>query len=121
MPGKGNRTTSPVSVRLTDDERAQLAARLKGRPLGEYIRERLFGPDHRPPETPGPPVLAQILAQLGQSDLGPSLRELGRAAKMGALPVTPEAEQAIASACRAIMEIRSALMRALGLKETPPR
>lgn len=44
-------------------------------------------------------------------------REMLKAARVGALPVTPETEAAIRSACSATLDIRQRLMVALGLIE----
>lgn len=113
--------TTPISIRLTDAERDELTGRAGSRTLSDYIRACLFGiaAKARNAKTPAPAArdLAHILARLGASDLGPSLRELAYAAKIGALPVTPEIEGAIKSSCEAIVELRTELMRATGLRE----
>lgn len=116
--------TTPVSIRLTDEERTRLSAHAGERSLSDYIRERLFGGDAQPrrekPPAPAARDLAHILAKLGQSELGPSLREIARAARAGALPVSPELEETIRSACHATVQLRADLMQALGLKEGSP-
>lgn len=121
MPTPKKPKTTPVAIRLTEAERADLVTRAGRRSLGDYIREKLFGQSARQTKTPSPGSsardLAHVLAQLGQSNLGPSLREMAKAASMGALPLTPENEEAIRQACEATIAMRNDLMRALGLKD----
>ena len=57
-----------------------------------------------------------MLGGLGQSQLASTMGELARAAKMGALPVTPELEQELLEACSAIQDMREQLISALGVK-----
>lgn len=116
-------TTRPFSLRLTKEERLELDRRAAGMSLGAYIRERLFGPEVEPRSTRGRfPVkdhqsLAKLLALLGRSKLGNSLRELARAAASGSLPVTPETEEALRTGVNDIAAMKRLLMAALGIKE----
>ncbi|PZN92609.1 MAG: hypothetical protein DCF30_22835 [Hyphomicrobiales bacterium] len=113
--------TRPFAIRLTEAERSRLVAETGKRTLGEYVRMRLFNSESRPRRVQMPTVsardLAHVLAALGQSDLAPMLREMLKAARVGALPVTQETETAIRSACAAVLDIRQRLMVALGLIE----
>lgn len=113
--------TRPVAIRLTEEERSRLVAEAGKRTLGEYIRTRLFNGESRPRRVQMPTTnardLGHVLAALGRSDLAPMLREMLKAARLGALPVTQETEAAIQSACTATLEIRQRLMIALGLIE----
>lgn len=127
-PSKGRRASSPLSLRLTPEERARLEAAAGNRALGAYIRARLFAePEHGAvvagtddaarlsPEV-RQRLLAQILGMLGQSAAFRSLGELADAARIGVLPATPDVLAEIRAACAAIEEIRLTLLRALGLK-----
>lgn len=126
MRPSGERTqrsaSSPISLRLTADERVWLEAEAGTRTLSTYVRERLFDSkggrrlDRRPSHNAR--ALAQVLAALGQSGIVESLRELSRQAEIGALVLTPETEAALKSACEAIERMRRDLMDALGLIET---
>lgn len=58
-------------------------------------------------------VVAQALGQLGKSRLSQNLNQLAKSANMGSLPVTPETESEIKDACRAVQDMRDALMAAL--------
>ena len=108
---------APLSIRITDEERAQLKLAAGNLSLNAYVRSRLFG-------NRGPAVtrakahdLAQVLGKLGQSHLAGSFRDLAEAARIGALPVTPETEYAIRKACADMAAMKSALMGALGTQE----
>lgn len=115
MPGPNSQRLAPFSLRLTREERTLLEKQAAGVPLGRFIKTRLFGEERRAPERKR--ELAQILALLGKSEYGASLRALAAAARIGALPLTPEAEAAVHRACRDIGEIKSLLMKALRIKE----
>ena len=110
----------PFSLRLTGDERARLDAERAGRPLGAYIRERLFGDDAAPrKKRRNSPVqdgeaLGRVLGALGQSRLSSNLNQLAKAVNTGSLPVTPETEADLKDACRAVSALRADLLRALG-------
>lgn len=111
--------TTPISIRVTEEEKRTLQRAAGRRSVSDYVRARVFGGEARLRAVPAPNTnareLAHILAALGHSELAPTLRELLKAARIGALPATPETEDAIRSACDATLEMRSALMNALGL------
>jgi hypothetical protein len=113
--------TAPVSIRLSPEERTRLQADAGQRSLSDYIRARLFNGASRSRNVPTPTTnarqLAHILAALGQSELAPCLKGLLEAARIGALPVTPETEDALQSACRATIQMRADLIKAIGLVE----
>lgn len=122
------RACKPFSLRLSVKQRRALEARASSLPLGEYIRSRLFSDDPRPEPVRRHPrpvkdhkALAEVLVRLGASRLASNLNQLSRAANASALPVTPETEEALLQACADIATMRAALMRALGLQETPRR
>ena len=121
MPGNKTEKTMPVSIRLSAGERSRLEADAGTKSLSDHIRARLFGGAARERRvqttTANARQLAHILAALGASELGPNLRELVHAARIGALPVTPDTVQALTAACTATIEIRNGLMTALGLIE----
>ena len=110
----------PFSLRLTTEERARLEAEAAGKPLGAYVRARLFGADAVPRKRRGnSPVkdqeaLGRVLGALGQSRLSSNLNQLAKAANTGSLPVTPETEADLKTACREVLALRADLLRALG-------
>ncbi|MDX2259279.1 MAG: hypothetical protein NW205_10240 [Hyphomicrobiaceae bacterium] len=111
---------APFSLRLTDDERAQLISDARGLPLGTYIKAKLMDtPPSRRHRTGLRAIdrtaLAQVLARLGQSRLASNLNQLAHAANIGALPVDPEVEAELIAAVHEVRAIRTLLMTALGL------
>ncbi|MBM2715794.1 hypothetical protein JQK88_32300 [Mesorhizobium caraganae] len=89
--------------------------------VSAHIRERLFGEGGRKHHQRIPVAserqLAAILAALGQSEVASSLRDIAYAAKIGALPLDEETGNAIRSAARALVRLRSEILSALGLVE----
>ena len=114
----------PFSLRLTASEKAELLRKAGSVPLGTYIRSQLLGNGASVRRTLRKPVqdektLARLLGELGKARLSSNLNQLAKAANCGALPVTPETEQALAEACRDVRWMRDALIAALGFKGTP--
>lgn len=113
----------PFSLRLTVDERAQLEGAAAGMPLGTYIKAKLFEgeltPRRRLQRAPvkDHAALAQVLGMLGHMRLANNLNQLAKAVNMGALPLTPEVEEELSTACAAVVAMKMELMRALGLSE----
>lgn len=111
---------SPLSIRLSDEERKSLVARAGGRPLGSYIKEMVLGGQFRSARRPAPvrdaAPLGQILGLLGRSHLSSNLNQITKAANLGALPVTAEVEADLRQACADVFAMRRLLMVALGLK-----
>jgi len=105
-PARRKAKTRPFSIRLSDEERAQLEREADSLSLGPYIRFKLLGTEPALKKARRPKAsqreLAKILAWLGQSEIGPSLRELGKAARLGALPDSPETTASINKACSTV-------------------
>ncbi len=126
MPKTEPKTTI-FTLRLTPEERARLEKDAGSLALGEYVRLKLFGQNIRQAVRPrrkrkAAPLRndfnsAQVLAVLGKSEIAASLRTLAKAARLGALPVTAETEQALQSSCARIDAAVSALMAALRVKD----
>jgi len=108
---------APFSLRLTDAEKARLLRCAKGKPLGGYIKNQLFTLSNGK-YCPGltKDDCASRLGQLGQSDLATSMACIAKAARVGALPVTPELIEKLNAACVDIAIMRQTLIRALGLR-----
>jgi hypothetical protein len=121
MADEPKRYPPPFSLRFTFEERAALEQAAADIPLGAYIRSCLFNGSLPPRRTRGKrPVkdhqaLGKVLGELGRSRLANNLNQLARAVNSGSLPVTPESEAAIQEACTAVQQIRTDLVRALGL------
>lgn len=90
-------------------------------PLGTYIKARLFeglpavSRQRLTPKTDRI-LLTKLLGALGQSELPSNMSKIAKAAKIGALPVTSDLEQALKVACADIAFMRERLMKSLGLK-----
>ena len=119
--GKAKRP-APFSLRLSESEKADLAAMAGGRSLAACIRERLFSdvPASRTRRAGftvrDRDALAQVLALLGRSRLANNLNQLAYAVNIGALPLTPETEAELSASLAEIREMRSLLLLALGMK-----
>ena len=111
---------APFSIRMSDEERAQLSREAQERHLrlGTYIRSRLFSESHAGLSPVDYALLGQLLAALGGSELASSLCLLAVAAEQGALPVDKELESDLKAACDEVMEMRAMLVSALGLRES---
>ncbi len=131
MPSDGGKAISrrkrsaPFSLRLTTAERARLLVDAGSEPVGSYIKSRLFE-GSAPVRRRGPTVadkeaFARALALLGRSHLSSNLNQLAKAVNTGSLPLTPETEAELLSAIRAVRELRTLLMQALGLKPEDPQ
>lgn len=119
------RSTLPVSLRMTFEEKARLERDAAGMSVAAYIRWRLFDPENPPPRTRSKqPVkdheaLARVLALLGQSRLANNLNQLARLAHTGSLPLTPDTEQALGQAAAEIALMRQSLLQALNMDPAP--
>ncbi len=121
-PSKNNKIATPFSLRLTFDERAALEQSAGTRPLGAYIRSKLFGgkeaPRRKRTRTRKPlkdeKALGELLGKLGESRLASNINQLAKAANSGSLPVTPDTEKALQDACDDVRAMRILLMQALG-------
>ena len=119
-----HRSPPPFSLRLSADEKAELLLRAGTMPLGAYIRSRLLQDAETQRRSRRQPVkddkaLGRLLGELGKARLSSNLNQLAKAANVGALPLTPETEQAIAEACRDVRWMRDTLISALGLRNEP--
>lgn len=114
-----------LSIPLTRDLKADLERRAGRQPVSAYAREVLFPANDNAPRKARAPrrtasertALATLLARFGASDACRNLHDLAGLARLGALPITPEVEAALLKACADITEIKTILMKALGLRE----
>ena len=114
---------APFSLRLSFEEREQLEQDSGRQSISAYIKSRLFDPDKPVKQARGlNPVkdqqaLSQALGLLGSSGLSQRLRELAKAAEIGALPVDDDTEKAIRRACDDVRIMRRFLLAALGIRD----
>jgi hypothetical protein len=110
---------NPLTIRLPDDERAELEARADraGLSVSGYFRSAVLDAPW-PRVTRRPTVdqqlLARILDALGHSHIGSNVNQLAKIANAGSWPDSRLLKQA----CDDIRMIRDMLIRALGF--TPP-
>lgn len=119
------RRPAPLSVRFSETELSELRRRAGNMPLSGYVRRAALGtgaPAVR--QAPRPDIdrasLARVLALLGQSRLASHVGELARAARSGSLPVDDATAGALNTACCDIAEIRTHLLKALGVTAPEP-
>ena len=119
-PPKRAKAVSPLTIRLTVSERAQLEELAAGMTLSTYVRACLFEREEkrrkrRPLATVSDKqAIAEVLALLGQSRIANNLNQLAKMANLGTLPVLPDTERDIRRACADVALMRRELLRALG-------
>ena len=118
FPNAVSAKTAPFSVRFTAAERERLQAEAGGLALGSYIRAKLLSdaplPRKRGMALADRQALAKALGLIGQTHYASNLNQLARLANMGALPLTPEVVEEIASTLKLIAEVRALIIQALG-------
>lgn len=118
---KGTRRSdvSPVTLRLTADERERLEELAVGMTLSAYIRACVFSQEEkrrkrRPKDTVADKkALAECLALLGHSRMASNLNQLAYHANVGALVVDDEVKEQITESYEGIKEMRALLIAAL--------
>ena len=125
LPKKKPKTV-PISIRVTEEEKAALQTMAGTMALASFIRKRALGdaavdrPKRHQVKPYNPSLnakeLAQLLGMFGQSELATAILSLSLAATQGNLEVTEEIEEKIECACDYIQTIKQALILALGVK-----
>ncbi len=127
MTNSSRKRPAPLSIRLSEPERAQLLARAGSKPVSTYIKSVLFDADApRPRNAPrhisaDQAELAKILAWLGRTEIAMHLAILAEAAKSGSLVITPPVAEQLNRACQDIAAMRNALMQAMGKQPESPK
>lgn len=110
---------SPVTLRLTAEERERLEELAVGMTLSAYIRACLFAEEEkrrkrRPKDAMADKkALAECLSLLGQSRMASNLNQLAYQANIGALVVDDDTKAQITESYEAIREMRALLVRTL--------
>ncbi|MEP3296795.1 MAG: hypothetical protein ABJO27_10010 [Pseudoruegeria sp.] len=110
---------SPVTLRLTAEERERLEELAVGMTLSAYIRACVFAEEEkrrkrRPKDAVADKkALAECLALLGHSRMASNLNQLAYHANVGALFVDDEVKGQITESYEAIKEMRALLIEAL--------
>lgn len=112
---------TPITFRPRDEEERQKLLRMsEGMSLSAFIRERIFVDDGsrvRRSPVQDREALAQTLALLGKSRIANNLNQLAYEANTGSLLLDPETLAKIEESYQFVGEMRSALIKALGLLE----
>ncbi len=114
---------SPLSIRLSQAERAALERRAVGVGLSTFVKSvALHGaaPGVRRTASADQVLLAQLLGQLGASGLVASMRDLAAAADSGSLYVDDLVVRRLHDACDDIRAMHLHLLKALGMKAQRP-
>lgn len=116
------RRPAPFSIRLSAAERTRLEAEAQGIPLGTYIKAKVLGGSafKRAAAIEDRQALAQALALLGKTHYASNLNQLAKLANMGALPLTPEVMAELESTLRLIGEVRTLIIKAMGIRKDAP-
>lgn len=118
-PQEGRKTV-PVTLRLTEAERARLEELATGMTLSTYIRMCIFAEEERrrkrrPANTiADKSAAAEALALLGQSRIANNLNQLAHAANTGALRIEERERAQIDEAYAYVLSLRALLLQALG-------
>lgn len=116
---------SPLTLRLTAEERARLEELAAGMTLSAYIRACIFAEQSRRQKRRPKSVVAdkklaaEALGLLGQSRIASNLNQLAHHANLGILIVGETEKAQIAEAHEHLRAIRGVLMGALGKTESP--
>ncbi|MEM8542031.1 MAG: plasmid mobilization relaxosome protein MobC, partial [Pseudomonadota bacterium] len=113
----------PLSIRLTEAERASLEKAAGNKTLSAHIRECALGnaaqkrkSRHRNPVKDHESI-ARILGLLGKSRIANNLNQLAKDANCGVLVLDEDTNAKIEEAYAHIVSMRGELIRALGLVE----
>ena len=116
---------APLCFRPKNEEERQLVlAAARGSSVSEYIRKCVLG-ENAPPKkrkvrvpVKNEQTLSHVLALLGQSHIANNLNQLAYHANTGSLMLDEENHTQIKEAYEHVLEMREALVAALGLKES---
>ena len=117
---KPSRKLSPVTLRLTAEERARLEELAHGMTLSAYIRACLFAEeDRRRKVRPKSSIadkkaMAEALALLGHSRIANNLNQLAYHANIGALAMDDAERAELKEVYELVRTLRDLLMRGLG-------
>lgn len=116
---KRKKRPSPISIRVTDEERAELQAMAGRTPVGAFIKECVFkGRTPRKGRHSNPiedfDTLARVLSALGRSDVFRNLDALVVQVEAGTVDLSDEHIQTILAVCACVTSMRADLIRALG-------
>lgn len=119
-PRQKRSAMSPVTLRLTAQEREKLEELAAGMTLSAYIRACVFAEETKRRKKRPKDVIAdkkaaaEALALLGQSRIASNLNQLAYQANIGGLAIEDEEKAQLADATAHLTAIRALLLQALG-------
>ncbi len=122
---KKRRALSPLTLRLTREERDRLDKVAAGMTLSAYVRACVFVDDAKLRKTRPKDIAeenkaaSEALALLGQSRIASNLNQLAYHANIGGLSIGEVEKTQIAEANAHLAAIRALLIEALGKKKRP--
>jgi hypothetical protein len=122
---KKRRALSPLTLRLTPEERDRLDQLAAGMTLSAYVRACVFAEDVKLRKTRPKDIAdenkaaAEALALLDQSRIASNLNQLAYHANIGGLSIGEAEKDQIAEANAHLTAIRTLLMQALSKKKRP--
>ena len=123
VPKQEKPSQSPITLRVTDEERERLKSMAAGMSVSAYIRKCIFAGDatrrKRPSHMPvkDQEAMARALALLGASRIANNLNQLAHKANMGSLIMDDDALAQIDETYSYVRLMRDELVSALGLIE----
>lgn len=117
--GKDRSTISPLTLRLTPEERTKLEELAVGMTLSTYVRACVFGQEAKRRKSrpkyivADKKAVAEALALLGQSRIANNLNQLAYHANIGALDIGDVELSQVNEAYEHVLFIRSLLVSAL--------
>ena len=117
------KTPSPITFRVSDDERAQLQILAGASSVSAYIRRCVFHGDIPPnirtrqPLIKDQQAIAKLLGLLGETRIANNLNQIAHHANMDKLEVNDTVLSQIEEAYQHVQSMRAALIKALGLIE----
>lgn len=111
-----------LSLPLSPEQLIELARRAGRKPLSAYARDQLFPVNDniaprvaRPRSQTTAAYAARVLALLGPT--ASSLHSIAQGIASGLLPYAPDTEAAVLKACADVAEMKTVLIKALGIRE----
>ena len=117
-PPKKPTRPKPVSIRLSEAERAWLEREAGELSLSAFIRQRVFGAPRglKDRAISDPEALGKALHLLAQAEIGKSLRLIAEAVAHGTLSLDAAVQEELVAACAAVQDTRRLLVVALGVR-----
>ncbi|MGJ8529375.1 plasmid mobilization protein [Maritalea sp.] len=121
QPPEPKKKQPRITFRVTDEKMAKLAHLSAGMSLSAYMRHCLFGKDNSPRKMRSrvpikdQQALGRVLFTLGPTRIDNNLNQIAYEANCGSLLLDVQTDERLNEACQHIMDMRSDLVKALGV------